>query len=119
MTQETPLEEFATVRLWLQAYASHWNRTAAEAEQRQKLGLLHRYCELAERDPDALVSNLLRETPTGKKIWLKRRRAEMARIEEFEAIVAGGEPRAGRDAGNVIRSFFIHNGVALTATPFR
>src|SRR5919204_2280184 len=118
MTQ-APIEEFATVRLWLQAYSSHWNRTAAEAEQRQKLGILRRYCELAQRDPDALVSNLLRETPTGKKIWLKRRRAEMARIDTFEAMVGGGEPRAGRDAGNVIRSFFIHNGGALTATPFR
>jgi hypothetical protein len=34
-------------------------------------------------------------------------------------MMAGGEARAARDAGNTIRSFFIHNGVALTATPFR
>ncbi len=113
------LGEFATVRHWLQAYASQWNRTAEEAEQQHKLKVLRRYCEVAQRDPDALVANLLRDTPTGKKIWLKRRRAEMARIDEFEAVVAGGEPRAGREAGNTIRSFFIHNGVALTATPFR
>ena len=111
--------EFETVRLWLDAHASHWNRSAQEAEQQHKLSCLRRYCELAERDPDALVANLLRDTPTGKKIWLKRRRAEMARIDEFEGLVASDNPRAGRDAGNVIRSFFIHNGVALTATPFR
>lgn len=112
------VSEFESVKQWLKAYGSHWNRTAAEAEQRGKLDTLRRYCEFADRDPDALVSNLLRETPTGQKIWLKRRRAEMARIDEFEATVADGDTRAGREAGNTVRSFLIHNGVALTATPF-
>jgi hypothetical protein len=111
--------EFATVKQWLSAYGSHWNRSAEEAEQPRKLEVLRRYCEFAERDPDALVANLLRETPTGNKIWLKRRKVEMARIDEFEATLADGDPRAGREAGNAVRSFFIHNGVALTATPFR
>ena len=111
--------QFATVTKWLSAYGSHWNRGAAEADQQRKLEVLRRYCEFAERDPDALVANLLRETPTGQKIWLKRRRAEMARIDEFETVVVGGDPRAGREAGNAVRSFFIHNGVALTATPLR
>jgi hypothetical protein len=113
------LGEFATVRQWLEAHASHWNRSAEEAERGHKLYVLQRYCENAQLDPDALVANLLRDTPTGKKIWLKRRRAEMLRIDEFEITMGGGEQRAGRDAGNTIRSFFIHNGVALTATPFR
>ncbi len=113
------LGEFATVRQWLEAYASHWNRSAQEADRQHKLNILRRYCEIAERDPDALVANLFRETPTGKKIWLKRRQAEMARIDEFEVAMGGGELRAGRDAGNTIRSFFIHNGVALTAIPLR
>jgi hypothetical protein len=110
---------FTTVRQWLEAYSSHWNRSTDAAEQQRKLDLLRRYCELAGRDPDALVANLFRETPTGTKIWMKRRRREMARIEEFEAMVAEGDPRAGREAANMIRSFFIHNGVALTATPLR
>ena len=110
---------FATVEQWLQAHGSHWNRRAEEAERLRRLEILCRYCEFAERDPDALVANLLRETPTGRRIWLKRRRAEMARIDAFEGVVADGDPRRGRDAGNVVRSFFIHNGVALTATPFR
>ena len=113
------VEEFATVRQWLSAFGSHWNRSVAAADQRRKLEILHRYCVFVERDPDALVANLLRETPTGQKIWLKRRRTEMVRIDEFEAVVARGDPRSGREAGNAVRSFFIHNGVALTATPFR
>jgi len=111
--------QFATVKQWLSAFGSHWNRAGGEADERRKLEALHRYCEFAGRDPDALVANLLRETPTGQKIWLKRRRAEMARIDEFETVVADSDTRAGREAGNAVRSFFIHNGVALTATPFR
>jgi len=111
--------QFAAVKQWLSAFGSHWNRDAGETEQQRKLEILQRYCTFVERDPDALVANLLRETPTGQKIWLKRRRAEMARIDQFEQLVAGGDARAGREAGNAVRSFFIHNGVALTATPFR
>jgi hypothetical protein len=118
MTTED-VANYATVRQWLEAYSSHWNRAAEAAEQQRKLDLLRRYCELAGRDPDALVANLFRQTPTGTKIWMKRRRAEMARIDEFETIIAEGDPRAGREAGNAVRSFFIHNGVALTATPLR
>lgn len=110
---------YASVQHWLQAHGRQWRRSVEEAERRHRLETLLRYCEFAERDPDALVGNLLRDTPTGKKIWLKRRRAEMARIEEFETIVADGDPRRGREAGNIIRSFLIHNGVALSATPFR
>lgn len=110
---------YPSVRQWLQAHGEHWNQPAEEAERRRKLEVLVRYCEFAERDPDALVGHLFRETPTGTKIWLKRRRAEMARIESFEAAFVPRDRRAGRQAGNVVRSFFIHNGVALTATPFR
>lgn len=111
--------QFATVKQWLSAFGSHWNRGAGETDQRRKVEILQRYCTFVERDPDTLVANLLRETPTGQKIWLKRRRAEMARIDQFEQLVADGDARAGREAGNAVRSFFIHNGVALTATPFR
>jgi hypothetical protein len=56
--------EFATVRQWLQAYSSHWNRSAEQAELGRKLELLRRYCQVAQKDPDALVNNLLRDTPT-------------------------------------------------------
>jgi hypothetical protein len=110
---------FASIQRWLEAHGSHWSRTAAEAERLRKLEVMRRYCEFAERDPDALVGNLLRQTPTGARIWLKRRRAEMARIDEFEAMVAPDDPRSGRETANVVRSFFIHNGVALSATPLR
>ncbi len=110
---------YASVRQWLEAHGTRWNRAAGDAERLRKLEVMRRYCEFADRDPDALLTNLFRETPTGTKLWLKRRRAEMARIDEFEKAVAEGDARRGRDAGNVVRSFFIHNGVALTATPFR
>jgi hypothetical protein len=107
--------EFATVRQWLLAYHSYWNRSV----EGEELDVLHRYCEFAGRDPDALIENLLRKTPTGTKLWVKRRSLEMARIDEFEDAARGGDVRGARDTGNTIRSFFIHNGVALTASPLR
>ena len=126
-SQESPPEQltladmasYTTVQHWLQAYGSHWNRSAEEAERRRKTDVLRRYCEVRGRDPDLLVSSLFRETPEGPRIRLKRRRLEMAKIDEFEATSAEGDLRRGREVGNIVRSFFIHNGVALTATPFR
>jgi len=110
---------YASIQRWLEAHGSHWSRTAADADRLRRLEVMRRYCEFADRDPDALVGNLFRQTPTGTRIWLKRRRVEMARIDEFEAMVAAGDTRAGRETANVVRSFFIHNGVALSATPLR
>lgn len=113
------MASYTTVQHWLQAYATHWNRSAEEAERRRKTDVLRRYSQLRGRDPDLLVSSLFRETPEGPRIRLKRRRLEIAKIDEFEATAAEGDLRSAREVGNVVRSFFIHNGVALTATPFR
>jgi hypothetical protein len=110
---------YKSVQHWLEAHGRHWNRSAEEAERKQKLDVLQRYCEFTGRDPDFLISNLFRETPEGPRIRLKRRREEIAKIGEFEATAGEGDPRRGRNDANVVRSFFIHNGVALTATPFR
>jgi hypothetical protein len=67
--------------------------------------------------PDELVTSLFRQTPEGPRIKLKRRREVMAQIDDFERAVGQGSAAQGRDAGNVVRSFLIHNGVALTASP--
>jgi hypothetical protein len=113
---EDPLEALAgadTVKAWLRAYAAHWDVHEADAETRAKLEVLSRFCAVSEKGPDELVAWLFRATPEGPRIRLKRRRAVMARIDEFE------RENGGRAAGNVVRSFLIHNGIALSATPLR
>ena len=112
----TEVEELAgqeTVGLWLRAYDAHWNVQQSDGETRAKLEVLARFCRACGRQPDELVAWLFRPTPEGPRIRLKRRREVMALIEEFEA------QNGGRPAGNTVRSFLIHNGVALSAPPLR
>jgi hypothetical protein len=104
------MAEFATVRRWLDVLGA---KSAEDVERR--LDVLYEFCRFYGKDADALVAYLFRQTEEGPRIRLKRRRLVMARIEEFEAERGGGQP--GRQAGNVVRSFLIQNGVALTARP--
>jgi hypothetical protein len=114
------LGEVPTVKHWLDAQAKHWNRAQGEAESRRKLDTLRAFCEVIQVDPDALVKGLFRPTPEGPRIRLKRRREVIAQIEEFEAKAREtADARRARDTGNVIRSFLIHNGVAMSAPAFR
>jgi hypothetical protein len=103
----------ATVAAWLRAYSDHWDLELGDAEIRSRLEVLERFCEFSETEPDELVAGLFRQTPEGPRIRLKRRREVMALIERFEP------EHGGRPAGNVVRSFLIHNGVALSAPPLR
>ncbi len=103
----------ATVAAWLRAYDAHWEVSQSDAEVRAKLEVLARFCLTCGKEPDELVGWLFRETPEGPRIRLKRRRQVMALIEGFE------REHGGRSAGNVVRSFLIHNGVALSAAPLR
>jgi hypothetical protein len=102
-----------TVGRWLRAYDAHWNVQQTDRETQAKLEVLARFCEVCGRQPDELVAWLFRQTPEGPRIRLKRRREVMALIDSFEA------EHGGRPAGNTVRSFLIHNGVALSAAPLR
>ena len=107
------LESQSTVTAWLRAHSSHWDVKHTDAEIQARLETLSRFCAICEKSPDGLVAWLFRETPEGPRIRLKRRRQVMAQIDQFEA------ENGGRAAGNVVRSFLIHNGIALSATPLR
>jgi hypothetical protein len=114
------LGEVPTVKHWLEAQARHWNRSAQDADTRRKLDTLRAFCETTQIDPDALVKGLFRPTPEGPRIRLKRRREVMAQIAEFEAkALETQDARRARDTGNVVRSFLIHNGVAMSAPVVR
>ena len=114
------LAELPSVQHWFDAQAKHWNRRQGEAEARRKLDVLRSFCETNQIDPDTLVKSLFRPTPEGPRIRLKQRRVVVAQIAEFEAKARESQDvRAARDVGNVVRSFLIHNGVAMTAPIIR
>jgi hypothetical protein len=99
------IRDDATVQRWLRSAG------AREEGDGQRLAALAAFCNHVELGPNELVTGLFRDTEVGKKIKLKRRKVVMAEIDAWEA------ENGGRAAGNVVRSFLIHNGIALTASP--
>src|ERR687887_1693056 len=92
--------EYRTVRTWLRG--TGWD------EHDSRLELLREFCEVVERDPDQMIDECLRLVQEGQfKLRGKTRRHYVERIEEFE------EGHGGRARGNIVRSFFIHNGVPI------
>lgn len=77
-----------------------------------RLETLERFCALVERDPDAIIAECAREVEGGKRIRIKKRRFYSEKIEEFQASVKG-DTRAQTRAGNMVRSFMIHNGIFM------
>lgn len=85
-----------------------WMRSAGFAEGDRRLALFSEFCDLVERTPDEMIDECLRLVQEGQfKLRGKTRRQYVERIEEFE------DDHGGRARGNVIRSFFIHNGVPI------
>jgi len=113
--------ELPEVKHWLESQARLLNRSQEEADRRRKLDTLRSFCVIQQIDPDALVRSLFRPTPEGPRIKLKRRRIVMEQIAEFEAKAREEtqDVRRARDTGNVVRSFLIHNGVAMSAPVVR
>lgn len=102
------LTAYESVRVWLADHARHWGEEDPQATP--KLGVLAEFCRRVGKDPDAMIDECLREADEGVRIRLKARRRYIELIREFEAT-----HERGREAGNVVRSFFIHNGIAMSA----
>jgi len=102
---EKPIAEYDRVRLWLEDFEKSWGeRHDGSAE----LSALEAFCDFVGKDPDAIVADLLTPVEGGyEKIRYKARHRYIELISEFEA------NREGRQAGNAVRSFLIHNGVAV------
>lgn len=116
-TLEKPVTEYSTVKLWREEYGHYWgipvSRTADLACD--DVAALERFCARAGEDPDQMINECLRPAKVGDGLVLrtKSRRGYIRLISEFE------EAEGSRDAANAVRSFFIHNGVAMTPSALR
>ena len=106
------LKDQQTIQTWLWGLTEQWGEAPSDFDQR--VALLGRFCEFVEQDPDTLIAACTREVESGKRIRIKERRLYAEKIAEFQDSV-DGDPRAKGRAGNVIRSFFIHNGIFMQA----
>lgn len=94
------LKQYRTVQKWISS--------AKLADPDARLLELSEFCAIVERNPDQMVEECLRVVQEGQfKLRGKTRRRYVEHIDQFEA------ERGGRAHGNVIRSFFIHNGVPI------
>jgi hypothetical protein len=103
-----------------QATVRNWVRSAKIEGKPDRLELLALFCMEVDRGPDDMIDDCLRAMPSTisnqgtaledeaqLKLRYKVRRRYVDSIDEFEAT------HRGRSHGNVIRSFFIHNGVPI------
>jgi hypothetical protein len=100
----------ATVQAWMHGLREQWGEVPSDMAER--IDILGRFCMLVEREPDMIIAECCREVEGGKRIRIKKRRFYSEKIDEFQALVEG-DVRAQARAGNVIRSFMIHNGIFM------
>ena len=99
-----------TVRAWVDGLREQWGEEPVDMTAR--IETLERFCALVGREPDAIIAECAREVEGGKRILIKKRRFYSEKIDEFQASVEG-DARAQTRAGNVVRSFMIHNGIFM------
>jgi len=110
VTLTKAIGEYETARTWFEGLRRQWREEPSDWEERLKA--LAAFCAFAEKDPDTMVSECLRESASGMRISAKGRRFYNDKIAEWQASLPGDRAARGR-AGNAVRSFLIHNGIFL------
>lgn len=106
------LRDQQTIQTWLRGLTEQWGEAPSDFDQR--VAIVGRFSDFVEQDPDTIIAACSREVESGKRIRIKERRLYTDKIAEFQQSVDGDARAQGR-AGNVIRSFFIHNGIFMQA----
>jgi len=96
--------------MWEAGLREQWGEEPGDMADRVET--LARFCGFVEREPDAIIEECSREVEGGKRIRIKKSRFYSERIDEFQRSV-DGDARAQTRAGNVVRSFMIHNGIFM------
>ena len=106
-----PIRDYASVGEWRKSVSKFWRATPPPDDWLQTL---EAFCRFAGTNPDAIIDEILSPEPTGEGLLLRTRarRKWVELIDEFEGYV-------GREKANHIRSFVIHNGVAMNPSILR
>jgi hypothetical protein len=108
---DKPIAEYATVQTWRDGLKEQWGD---EPDMAPRLETLGSFCDFAGTDPDTMIAECTREVESGKRIRIKARREYSEKIAAFQEALEGSA-REQMKAGNVVRSFFIHNGIFMQA----
>ncbi|MBE7518454.1 MAG: hypothetical protein HS107_04330 [Thermoflexaceae bacterium] len=114
---DRPITEYIGVKLWLEEYGQFWGIPPSMIDQElsSSLLILERFCAFVGKDPDQIAGECLRPSKVGEGVMLrtKARREYIGLIADFE------RKEGSRASGSAVRSFFIHNGVAMTPSALR
>ena len=105
------IASYATVKQWAHGLEEQWGEAP---DMTERLQALQAFAGLTGKDPDSMIADCTREVESGKRIRIKARREYTQKIEEFAATIEGN-PRQKMKAANLVRSFFIHNGIFMQA----
>jgi hypothetical protein len=111
MGLDKPLSDYETVKTWQGGLKEHWGE---EPDMAARHKTLEQFCLFANTDPDKMIADCTREVESGKRIRIKARREYNEKIAEFQELADGMARQRGK-LGNVVRSFFIHNGIFMQA----
>lgn len=102
-----PLLELESVRQWWTSYQQFWRSGPPPGEA---LDALRRFTAAMGCEPDEIVDEVLRPEASGDGLMLRTRarRKYMDLVAQFEA------REGSREAANFVRSFMIHNGIAMS-----
>lgn len=95
-----------STRRWFSSLLDLWGPTGVRPGLLETLGT---FCARVEKTPDEIIDECLRAT-TGGDTFVLRTRARKQYMEQIELFET---QTASRDQANVVRSFFIHNGIAM------
>ena len=111
MSVTAAIADYDSVRQWARGLKEQWGD---EPEMAQRHAVLQRFADFAGKDPDTMIAECTRDVDSGKRIRIKARREYSERIAAFQATVEGSA-RQQSNAANLVRSFFIHNGIFMQA----
>jgi hypothetical protein len=93
------LSAYDSVRAWMGA--------SGFGEDDERIAVLEAFCAEHDTTPDEMIDQCLRRFDDGQlKLRMKARREWVGRIDAFEA-------SGGRAQANVLRSFFVQNGIPI------
>lgn len=101
-----------STKRWFSSLLDLWGPTGVKPGLVETLA---QFCTTIGKTPDEIIDECLRET-TGGDTYVLRTRARKQYIEQVERFEA---QTGSRDEANVVRSFFIHNGVAMNPAILR
>ncbi len=105
------ISDYETVRQWARGLREQWGD---EPDMEQRYAVLQMFAEQVGKDPDAIIAECTREVDSGKRIRIKARRDYTEQIEVFQDSFEGNSRQQAK-AANLVRSFFIHNGIFMQA----